>query len=147
MKQQISVFWSLILWLAFFGWMSTVFSLTSAPPSTFQNPNYFLQIPDFLKHLPHFDKLIHFCFYFGCLFFLTLAVKTSHHWLIREREKTPFIILSLLALGAYDELHQLFVPGRSADLLDYAADLTGGFAAIWFVSWLAKKASQRKRKG
>ena len=44
----------------------------------------------------------------------------------------PFwIILSFVALyGLSDEIHQYFVPGRVCDILDLAADVTGGTIAL-----------------
>jgi VanZ family protein len=42
-------------------------------------------------------------------------------------------LLSLLITTAYglsDELHQTFVPGRSADIYDVAADAAGGLIAL-----------------
>lgn len=33
--------------------------------------------------------------------------------------------------GASDELHQLFTPGRSAEVLDWVADTAGSFLGAW----------------
>ena len=37
------------------------------------------------------------------------------------------------AMGAADELHQLYIPGRSAEVADWAADTTGALvgASVW----------------
>jgi VanZ family protein len=49
--------------------------------------------------------------------------------------------VALLALaiaggyGAFDEIHQMFVPGRSADLFDWYADVSGAVIGIG-VCWL-----------
>ena len=44
--------------------------------------------------------------------------------------------------GASDELHQLFVPGRECDLVDWLADTTGGAcgAVAWY--WASRKEGQ-----
>ena len=47
------------------------------------------------------------------------------------------------AYGATDELHQLFVPGRSADVLDLLADATGAVLAAMAI--LAIGRTQRAR--
>jgi VanZ family protein len=39
------------------------------------------------------------------------------------------------AYGAFDEVHQWFVPGRSADVLDWVADVSGALIGIG-VGWL-----------
>ncbi len=42
-----------------------------------------------------------------------------------------WVIASLVALyGLSDEIHQYFVPGRFCDILDFAADATGGTIAL-----------------
>jgi VanZ family protein len=44
-------------------------------------------------------------------------------------------VLLAAAYGATDEFHQRFVPGRTADLLDLAADTAGAAAAV-AVAWV-----------
>lgn len=40
------------------------------------------------------------------------------------------ILLFVMLYGASDEIHQLFVPGRCCDILDFAADTVGGTIAL-----------------
>jgi len=50
------------------------------------------------------------------------------------------------AYGASDEWHQAFVPGRTADVHDLAADATGaaaGAAAAWLVAVLRRRRESR----
>jgi VanZ family protein len=49
------------------------------------------------------------------------------------------------AFGASDELHQLFVPGRSADLRDLIADATGAAAGV-IAAWLAAAVIRWRRR-
>lgn len=45
--------------------------------------------------------------------------------------------------GAADEVHQRFVPGRSADIRDWAADLAGVAAAVAIAWALSRRRSRR----
>jgi VanZ family protein len=44
------------------------------------------------------------------------------------------VFLCAVAYGISDELHQAFVPGRTADWQDVLADTVGAAAAIW-LAW------------
>jgi VanZ family protein len=73
--------------------------------------------------LPNFDKLAHgaaywllgFLLAFGFFKLLRLSLKT----------KQGGVILTGVILGILDEIHQIFVPGRSPDPLDAVADAFG----------------------
>lgn len=69
------------------------------------------------------DKLFHVVLYLPLGFLMSLGLA---HWGLR---KNLVIYVSLLALlyGVTDEVHQYFVPGRDASVLDLIADLVGGF--------------------
>ena len=56
----------------------------------------------------------------------------------RPRDEDPsftrvlLVTLMVAVYGGFDEVHQLFVPGREAGLGDLAADMAGGFLAGLF---------------
>ncbi len=85
------------------------------------------------------DKIEHFTAYFilSLLLNLTYAVQDKYQWLKRN-----FAIGALLTVAIYaglDELHQLFIPGRSCDILDWSADMTGAIlATLIFLIFLKK---------
>jgi len=94
-------------------WVALTFTLTSIPN------------PDFGPSFPGADKLAHFGFYGvgGFLFVL---------WR-RERGAGAAVAVIWAAifaalLGAVDEVHQQWIPGRSMELLDWTADFAGGTA-------------------
>lgn len=73
---------------------------------------------------PGQDKLVHLVV-FGILgFLLTGAVRAAQH----GYHSRPFwYVVAVVALyGLSDEFHQLFVPGRSADIFDVLANSVGG---------------------
>ena len=106
------------IWKLAAGWAAVIFLLSSIPGRSF--PQY---------KILSYDKVLHALVYsvLGGLVFLavrrTWALKTS--WLI------GLSALLAVAYGLTDEFHQLFVPGRCADLQDALADGIGGlFGAV-----------------
>ena len=107
-------------WLTAGVWLLFQLTLTTLPGSAF---------PPVSIH--GLDRVAHFCIYFG------LAVLLTRAWLTGGR-KPAFLLLLWLGcavLGALDELHQLFSPGRSADVADWQMDLAGS-AAGFIVGYL-----------
>ena len=90
--------------------------------------------PQKLPSFKFMDKMLHFVAYglMGILFFRayqTLAIKQNRRMLI-------FLsILSASVYGISDEIHQFFVPGRSADLFDVIADILGAICGAFFYQW------------
>ncbi|MCK5878552.1 MAG: VanZ family protein [Holophagae bacterium] len=61
----------------------------------------------------------------GAYFVLGLLARKS------APEVSYWVIISFIVLyGLSDEIHQYFVPGRFCDILDFAADATGGTIAL-----------------
>lgn len=95
------------------GWVILTLTLTSIPD------------PEFGPAFPGADTLAHFGFYGVAGFLFTL----------RRRESGRGAASSVLSaaiftalLGAVDEVHQRWIPGRSMELLDWVADFAGGSA-------------------
>ncbi len=53
--------------------------------------------------------------------------------------------LYVLAYGASDETHQYFVPGRTTEYMDVAADAVGGLLMITIVFLIARRRSRSPR--
>lgn len=92
-------------------------------------------LPETIPKLPYMDKLFHFLVYaiLGMLFlraFRTLWFKNRIVILLLSS-----VIASIL-YGMSDELHQLYVPLRSASLMDIVADTFGSIFGVFFsVRW------------
>ena len=89
------------------------------------------------------DKDAHGFLYAG-LAVLVLRALARASW---RSVTLPLCILAVVVAagyGATDEFHQRFVPGRTADLLDLAADTVGAAAAVtlvWVVArWRTRQA-------
>ena len=80
------------------------------------------------EHMPDFDfsdKLLHM----GAYAVLGLLLYRAFNTMDKRTSTVRLVILSILLTalyGASDEIHQYFVPSRSAEFLDFAADAIGG---------------------
>ncbi len=116
-RQRYKVVWR---WVLLGGYVACIFALSSIPG----------------QHLPHVrvsDKLIH-AGEFGLLGILMCRALTAR---LPTWPWARIALLSILATvfyGATDEFHQLFVPARTAELADLAADSLGATLAAW--GWL-----------
>lgn len=103
-------------WWPAAAWAALILALTSVPhPSS--------PLPSFVG----LDKLVHAGMY-GVLGLLA-AVSAARDVRLRGRPALHValaVAAAVAALGALDELHQALIPGRSAELLDWTADLVGG---------------------
>ena len=95
------------------GWVALTLTLTSIPS------------PEFGHLFPWSDKIAHFGFY-GVMGFLFVLWRRE----IGTGAVAAVVWASIFAalLGAVDEVHQQWIPGRSMELLDWAADFAGGTA-------------------
>jgi len=55
-------------------------------------------------------------------------------------------VVAAALYGASDELHQRFVPGRTQDIADWAADLAGAAAAVILGALILRYRARRKGK-
>ena len=118
-----SPFW----WFGVAVWAVVLWNL-SANPSLPSGPSFPLK-----------DKLLHCLYFCGGATCLLLALfgkaKTLPSWRQLACYSIPFAII----IGAADEFHQTFTPGRSGnDPWDWLADLSGGLLAAWIVWKLLK---------
>jgi VanZ family protein len=95
-------------------------------------------------YFPGIDKCIHFILYAGfgvCLTWGFLRLTT-----LRDRPRLGFVLaLGALASGL-DELHQMFVPGRTAEWTDLLADMLGLLAGWGIVRTVLRLREARRRR-
>ena len=101
-------------------WAALTFWLSASPDAQ--------GVGGFLDLTPPFDKLYH-AGNFGVLGALL--------YLATGRAGLAVLLASLY--GVSDEVHQAYVPGRSADLFDWAADTAGAAIAVWVVRLWAER--------
>ncbi len=107
-------------------WALLIFVSSSVPSSS---------IPDL--SILRFDKVIHAGIFLVLCFLAYRALRYQDRFPFLSRHCLGFSLLLTFLYGSLDEVHQYFVPGRSADPLDLMADTVGGIlvvAAIWLLS-------------
>lgn len=119
-------FWKLAV-----AWALLIFGLSSIPGAAFPASKIF-----------SYDKLAHAGVYavLGAFCFLALRV--------RNATKGPGVLIAMSGVvttlyGCTDEIHQLFVAGRSADPRDVVADAVGGFTGAFVASLLLAATEKR----
>ena len=102
-------------WLPFVCWALLVVVLTSIP-----NPD--------VPAIPGGDKAAHAMMY-GILAALAAY---ALHGVRRSTLANVLVLLGIATFAALDEWHQAFIPGRSADVADWMADVAGAALAFLF---------------
>lgn len=84
------------------------------------------------------DKVEHLSAFFilGVLLNLTLIFQNKYPKL--KEKNSLYTILLGSCYGIFDELHQLFIPGRSCDFFDFVSDFSGLVLAVVFIILLLK---------
>ena len=80
------------------------------------------QVPDVRSG----DKVVHLLMYAGLAW---LVARAEPRW-VRAAGPLVLVALALSALGALDEWHQQFIPGRGASVADWLADSAGAALAL-----------------
>lgn len=125
---------STFAWLAVFLWAATIFYLSSLTGKEIERISPF----DF------WDKAMHFSAYAAGAVTLAAALRWSTDWPWRK-----IILIGTLAISFYgvtDEIHQIFTPFRSADVVDWFADTLGAFAGVQLFALVHRLATPSVRK-
>lgn len=85
------------------------------------------------------DKLNHLLAYFVLAILLNLTLVYQRKSALMFRNASIFTFLIASVYGALDEVHQMFVPGRYAEVLDWVADAVGALAGIIVLGFLLKR--------
>ena len=118
----------LLLWGPVIAYMAAIFYLSaqSSPPVPSRVP----------------DKLLHAIEYFGLGIVVFRAVAGGLSSAV-DGTRARLTMLITVAYAVSDEVHQLFVPYRSADVRDLLADATGGaIALVVYQAWLIIRGSR-----
>jgi VanZ family protein len=118
----------LVRWLPFAAACAGIWILSSMPHPP---------VPPWLQ-FQHADKLMHFAAY-AALGGLALVGVGD-----RARRRSALAAWALVVVwGLCDELHQSFVPGRTASLGDLGADVCGGALGVGLVALGARRGARK----
>lgn len=95
--------------------------------------------PDTVPDWPYADKIGHTGIYSLLALLLGRAFNTIESW--RGRGVPVFVAGAVAAMlyGVLDEWHQSFVAARSADLMDWLADVAGAMLGASFYLWIRSR--------
>ncbi|HRN25734.1 MAG TPA: VanZ family protein [Ignavibacteriaceae bacterium] len=85
------------------------------------------------------DKIEHFGAYGLLSGILYLNLFFQNKFKVLKKYPATFTVLIASFYGLLDELHQLFVPGRSAEIFDWVADFSGAVVGVLITRYLLKK--------
>lgn len=119
-------------WVPVLVWAAAIFAVSSTPGSA-------------LPPLPGLqtDKVIHAAVY-AVLGVLNARALGRTSTLSRRTLVASATGLALF-YGVTDEIHQLFVPGRMADVADVAADAVGSLTGAFSAASIAARRARRRR--
>jgi VanZ family protein len=86
---------------------------------------------------PGADKIIHTMIYAGLGFLCVWSLRITS--LKTRAQIFPIAAIIAFIYGITDEIHQLFVAGRSCELSDLLSDATGAVLGSWIAVTLAKR--------
>jgi len=101
--------------------------------------------PGPLSKIPEVDKLEHASEYLGLGLLLVLSFQHTPSRMVRYNS-WPLALLVAVLYAFSDEAHQMFVTGRSSDLLDILADTAGVAVACFLGTWFYETKASRLKK-
>jgi VanZ family protein len=112
-------------WLPLFGWMALIFWLSHQP--ALPRPNREIGLPDRI-----FDLSAHASVFAILTMLAWWALVTWPADVPALFRRAPMLTAGVFAAvyAASDEIHQLFIPGRYASVVDWLVDLAGIAAAM-----------------
>jgi len=114
-------------------WAAWIFIASSVPSDDFPASPIF-----------DYDKLIHLSIYFVFAALMYRAFRFEGISPVLRSRAALLTIAIVVFYGASDEFHQHFVPGRSMDVFDWIADVTGGILCVAIMSYLSPRKLPKK---
>lgn len=88
------------------------------------------------------DKLLHFGAYGLLSVLLHLNMYFQNKFIRLKNSPATFTLVIASIYGLIDEIHQMFVSGRSAEFLDWVADFSGSLVAVLITGYIINRFKQ-----
>ncbi len=85
------------------------------------------------------DKFKHLGAYFFLTILLCLAFYLQERFPFIKRYHLQSSLIVTSVYGVIDEIHQIFIPGRSCDIYDWIADFIGAILGVVIYNYLFKR--------
>lgn len=87
--------------------------------------------------IPHFDKIVHFAFYFGMVVLGVLASREhlKEHFVLKKVLLVVFVFAVVYGM-VIEVLQYSMTVDREGDILDVLANTFGAFVGMYLVRWL-----------
>ena len=82
------------------------------------------------------DKVNHLLAYFILAILLFLTLLFQQKILLSKNKVAGYALIICSLYGMLDEVHQIFIPGRSAEFLDFLADVCGALLGVLLMNYL-----------
>lgn len=97
--------------------------------------------------IPHFDKVVHFSFYFGAVVLATLFVRETFNVRPALVKTLACLVISAIVYGILIELLQYyFTRDRQGDPMDVLVNSCGAFFGALVINWLISRSKGLKWK-
>jgi VanZ family protein len=111
---------------------------------------FFIFLISSVESIPHMqtifistDKLAHTIEFFVFCWFCWRAMYFQDTFSLLKRWSLFFAFIFTCIFGYLDEVHQLFVPGRSYEYLDMLADATGALLCIVIITFMKRRMDRK----
>ena len=82
------------------------------------------------------DKIEHLLAFGGLAVLLKLALVVQGKYPNLKNHSSLYTLLIIGVYAGLDELHQLYIPGRTCDILDWTADVSGALIGVLVISFV-----------
>jgi VanZ family protein len=113
-------------------WASAIFVFSSIPSESIPNISIF-------SH----DKLLHATVFFVLAFLLHRSLSRQKRFPGLSRHAKLWTLVGASLYGVSDEIHQLYVTGRSGDFRDAIADAAGAVLLVLILWYLERRKAAR----